>query len=173
MSRIVKILFLSSSLFFFTSCSLGGKRTEMLNENEKEKEINRIDQIISLIENKDGESMKAIFSQTVLEEDENLENEIGYLFDFFQGEVVSCKDSGVGESETNEYGNKTKKVRSFYKIETDFDSYLVFLFEYTEDTNNSENLGVYSLRIIKEEDRDTQFTSWQDMVIPGIYMPEK
>lgn len=172
MSRVITILFLSFSLFIFTSCSIGENRTEMLNESENEQEINRIDQILSFIENEDSENMKVIFSKTALKEDKNFDNGIEYLFNFFQGEVVSYKDSGVGESETNEYGIKTKKVRSFYKVETDVESYLVFLFEITEDTNNPENLGVYSLRVIREEDRDAQFTSWQDMVIPGIYMPE-
>lgn len=78
MSRVITILFLSFSLFLFTSCSIDGNRAEMLNESEKEQEINRIDQILSFIENEDSESMKAIFSQTALEEDVNLENEIEY-----------------------------------------------------------------------------------------------
>ena len=49
----------------------------------------------------------------------------------------------------------------------------MFILEYTVDTENSENLGVYALRIVNKEDEDTNMTYWQDMVIPGIYRPDK
>ncbi len=169
MSRIFIILLLSLSLFIFTSCSTGGDRTEMLNESKNEQDIKSIEQILSFIEKKESEGLKAIFSKTAIREDVNLDYEIEYLFNFFKGEVVSYEESGVGESETNENGIKTKKVRSFYEVETNVEKYLVFLFEVAVDTNNPENLGVYSLRIIRAEDEDTHFKSWQEMVISGIY----
>ena len=173
MKKVITVLFFVLCLFMLTSCTKGNNKTEMLNESENVQEISRFDEILNFIENKDNESMKAIFSQTACEEDEDLDNEIKYLFDFFQGEVISYIDSGAGESETIEEGIKTKTIRSFYEVETDVESYLVFLIEITEDTSNLENLGVYSLRVIKAVDEDTQFTSWQDMVIPGIYKPEE
>jgi len=34
---------------------------------------------------------------------------------------------------------------------------------------NPDNAGLYTLRVIKAEDEETEFGYWQDMVIPGIY----
>jgi len=46
------------------------------------------------------------------------------------------------------------------------------ILEYNEDTAHPENIGLYTIRIIREEDRETQFGYWQDMKILGVYRPE-
>jgi len=46
---------------------------------------------------------------------------------------------------------------------------ILFLLEYTVDTKNPDNIGLYTLRIINAEDEETQWGSWQKMKIPGIY----
>ena len=40
------------------------------------------------------------------------------------------------------------------------------------DTDYPNNVGLYTLRVIKAEDKDTQFGYWQDMKLPGIYIPK-
>jgi len=34
-----------------------------------------------------------------------------------------------------------------------------------------ENIGLYTLRVINEEEKEMQWGFWQDMVQPGIYNP--
>lgn len=174
MYKIILYLMILLNTFAVTSCTIGGDRVEMLNDSNHFNDADsRLVQILDFIENKDKEGMQEIFSQQALNEADDLDNEMDYIFEFFEGEVMSWKDSGVSVGETNDYGSKTKQVRSFFEVETDEESYVVFILENTEDTEQPENVGVYTLRIIKAEDEDTQFTYWQEMAIPGIYMPEE
>ena len=155
-----------------TSCTAGGNRADDLNDsNDFSEADNRIEQILDLIQNEDKEGMKDIFSQQVIDEVEDLETDIDYIVEFFHGDVSSWEDAGVSVGESKEQDNKNKQVRSFYNVETDKESYIVFILEITEDTKTPDNIGVYTLRIIRAEDEDTQFTYWQDMAIPGIYNP--
>lgn len=161
------------NILIVTSCMIGGDRVEMLNNSNDDKDADsRLEQILGFIVDKDKEGMKEIFSQQALDEDDDFDKELDYLFELFEGEVVSWKNSGVSVGETNNYGSKTKQVRSFYEVETDEESYLVFVLESIEDTEQPKNIGVYTLRIIKAENEDAQFATWQEMAIPGIYMPE-
>lgn len=51
---------------------------------------------------------------------------------------------------------------------------MFFIVYFTKDTINPNNEGLYSLRVIKAEDEETQFAGyWEDMVIAGIYKPEE
>lgn len=175
MNKLFLYLVIVINLVFITSCSIGGDRATMLNDsNDEEKSNNRLEQILNLIVSKDEEGLKGVFSLRALEEDNDFDSEIEYLFELFQGEDIAWELlTGPQVSETNDYGSKTKEVKTWYKVETERNTYIAFILEYTEDTEHPENLGVYALRIVKEEDKDTQMTYWQDMVIPGIYMPEE
>ena len=75
--------------------------------------------------------------------------------------------------ESIEHGKKSVMLRAWYTVETDKDKYMFFIIDYTEDTINTDNAGLYTLRVIKAEDKDTQFTYWQDMKIAGIYKPKE
>ena len=56
------------------------------------------------------------------------------------------------------YIAKTKNVYSF------------FMLNYPVDDFNPDNVGLYTLRIVKEEDEDTQMFK-KDMSKAGIYVP--
>ena len=62
---------------------------------------------------------------------------------------------------------------SWYTVTTDKEKYKFFVIDYTKDTINPDNAGLYTLRVIKAEDEYTQFAPWQDMQIAGIYKPEE
>lgn len=175
MKRLRVYIMLMLCLLLATSCSIGGDRTRMLNEsNEKEESQDTLELILDSIATKDSESLKSIFSSQALKEVDYFDRDIEYLFEFFQGEVNRWEiRTGPQVSETNDHGKKTKEMKTWYEVETDTNNYIVFILEYTGDTEHSENLGVYALRIVNKEDEDTQMTFWQDMVIPGIYRPDK
>ncbi|WP_113672317.1 DUF5104 domain-containing protein [Vallitalea guaymasensis] len=174
MKKIYLLFIMTISIVLTTSCSIGGNRTEKLNcSNDNEIANSTLEQILDAIVDEDEESIKDIFSKQALEEDVNFETELKYIFGFFSGEITSWeKFTGPIVSEENNYGVKVKDIKSFYEVETDEENYLVFILEYTEDTDHPENVGVYALRIIKAEDIETQFGSWQEMAIVGIYMPK-
>lgn len=134
----------------------------------------RLEQVIKAIKNQDRDALKATFSKQALAEADDFDGHMDYLFEFFQGEVKSYDNGGgVTVDGDYEYGKRTKEVKSFYTVITDKQTYVFFLLDYPVNTINPNNTGLYSLRIIKAEDKKTQLTSWQKMKIPGIYKPEE
>lgn len=173
MNKKFVVLFLLVNILLISSCSLGGSRTEMLNRDSDDKKADaRLEQVIEAIKNKDKAALKSMFSKQTLDEADNIDRSIDYIFELFQGEVKSKeRKPGLIVDESNNYGHKTREVKSFYNVDTDKQKYLFFLLEYTVDTDHPDNVGLYTLRVIKAEDKETQFGFWQDMKIAGIYKP--
>ncbi|MDR0321181.1 MAG: DUF5104 domain-containing protein [Treponema sp.] len=144
----------------------------MFFDDSSTKAVKRFEKILDTLKNKDKDALKLLFSEKALEESTSIDEDIDYLFDFFQGEFVSYKNTGSMFSSLNEYGNRTTEVKSKFYIDTDKQKYVAFIIEYTEDTIHPENIGLYTLRIIKAEDEWVQSGYWPDMKIPGIYRPE-
>ena len=171
--RIIATLFVFT-LMSLTSCSLGGSRIEMLNSSNEEKKANaRMEQIISAIEEKNEEALKSLFSKKALDETNDFDSEVDYLFNFLQGDIDSWKIFTWGSSESMSGGKRSEKLRSWYTLNTDKEEYIFLTIDFIADTINPDNAGLYTLRVIKSEDKDTQFPSWQEIEIPGIYKPEE
>ena len=114
-----------------------------------------------------------MFFKQALDEADDFDDSMDYLFEFLQGEDTSWeRNGGPTVYETNDYGDKTKKINSMYYVNTDKQKYIFYLIEWTVDTDHPDNIGLYTLRVIKAEDRETQFCSYQDMKA-GIYKPEE
>ena len=79
---------------------------------------------------------------------------------------------GTGSDGLIENGNRWEKLFSWFNVVTDKERYVFFILQYSVDTFDPDNVGVYSLRVVKEADEYTQMTYWTDMEIPGIYQPE-
>jgi len=191
MCKKIIVLLLLINVLFLSSCSFGdiirkdannshndksegGDRMEMLNKDADDKKADeRLKQIIDAINSEDKESLKSMFSKQALDEVEDLDQNMDYLFDIFYGQVKSMESDGILVSESNDYGNDIKEVKSFYSVETDKQKYLFFILECTVNTEQPDSIGIYSLRVIKAEDEETQYDSWQKMKIAGIYKPEE
>lgn len=166
-SILILILILNAS-----ACSLGGSRIAMLNkDNDHKKADTRLELVLDAIKSKDKESLKSMFSKQALDEAKDFDGSIDYLFKFFQGKDTSWERNGLSVDETNNYGHKTKQHYSMYYVNTDKQEYIFYLIECTVDSDNPENIGLYTLRVIKAEDRETQFCLYDDMKA-GIYKPE-
>lgn len=165
------IIALVSSLFL-GSCFAGGSRVDLLNQDTEDKKANAcLEQILLAIKSKDKDALMKIFSKQALSEASDIGGSIDYLFTFFKGEVKSWKNDGWSSGAKIDEGKKAVMVRSWYTVNTDKNIYLFFIIDFTEDTINPDNAGLYTLRVIKAEDEKTEFTYWQDMQIAGIYHP--
>lgn len=159
------------SPLLLNSCSLGGRRV-LFDDSDKKADA-RLEQVLKVMENKDKKGLKAMFSKQALAKVKDMDRSIEYIFNLFQGKVTSWDNNGGPTvDETNDYGHITKEAKSFYNVNTDKQNYIFFLLEYTADTDHPDNVGLYTLRVIKAEDKETQFGYWQDMKIPGVYKPE-
>ncbi|QUH29776.1 DUF5104 domain-containing protein [Vallitalea guaymasensis] len=182
--RKLKISFiLIFNMLVLSSCSLVDIRLKMLNEVDDEAIANaRLEEVIEALENQDKDTLKALFSKQALDESNDFDINMNQMFEFFQGEVDSWeKSSGPSASTSNNHGHKTKQINSYYFVNTDKQKYFFLLHDNSVDTDNSDNVGLYLLLIVKAEDREKIYDENQKILYDGdekisrvgIYLPLK
>jgi len=172
MLKKIKFIFLIISILSLVSCTSLGKN-RLFDDTGKKADI-RLKQIVEIINNKDKEALKKIFSEQALNEAIDLDERIDYLFDFINGEITSW-EKRVGGSSTDSVnkGKKEKTLMSWYIVNTNNQNYLIAFCEWLIDTENPENVGVYMLYLIKAED-EKQFKGFGPTTrYAGIYKPEE
>ena len=142
--------------------------------NDKETANIVFEQIIDAIENQDEDTLRGYFSKTAIAEDDDFEENLLALLDFYKGEIISYDGwSGPIVSEGRENGCHYKYLESTYDVVTSEQEYRFAIMTYVIDTSNQDNIGVYSLYIIKADDTDRQFAYWGDgNCTPGIVIVE-
>lgn len=130
-----------------------------------------MEQVIEAIKKYDKDAIKSIFSKQAINETKNMDNGMNYLFDLIKGNIKSWKNETWASEKKVEGVKKSVEIDSWYIVTTDEGVYKFFLLDYATDTINPDNEGLYSLRAIKAEDEETQFTYMEHIRIPGIYIP--
>jgi len=173
MKKIVAAICIVISALVFSACSLLDlTKGSNLYDNDDEIAYQRLEQVVEAISNKDRAALKAMFSKRALADDNNFNESLDYVFELFQGSVKTVTNYGPGASEDIDgNGHVTKELTSWHRVNTDKQKYIFFLVEYIKDDNNPDNVGLYTLRVIKAKDEKTQFGYFDDMKLPGIYMP--
>ena len=160
-----KVLILITSLLLcLTSC--GNPRSLITSAT-----ANPFEKIISAIQEKNTEDLESLFSPNALKEAKDFDGGAEYLFDFFQGDIITTDVASV-TSGSNNNGEKLKEVSYKYTVETSKDKYIVYFSDVLVDTENPDNEGLYMLQIIKESAREQQFDWGGDKTkCAGIYLP--
>lgn len=157
-----KICFLLISLILLlTACTSGGSHMWGFFDNDREVSNERFEQILEAIKNKDKTALKKMFSKKAITDADEFDQTMIDLFDLFQGEVISWDDWGGTGSEygMNDDGTNRswKFIQSTYDVQTSQQKYRFAIKEFTKDTADPDNIGIYSLYIIKEEDSNLEF----------------
>lgn len=174
MKKVLLGAILMAFVLILNSCTLANSRIEMLNNSSEDKKADaRMEQVIEVTKNQDKESLKNLFSTKALDEAVNIDAGIDYLMNLMEGEIISWERDTLSSHESIEYGKKSEFIRSWYTVTTNVGVYDFFFLDYTVDTINPDNAGLYALRAVKAEDREKHFTYAQDMAIAGIYIPEE
>ena len=176
MAKRIIVFLLIASMLFLCSCSLRESRIQMLNkDNDEGKADARLEQIIEAVKNKDKDSLETMFSKQALNEAEDLDGRMDYLFNFVQGNIESWKTIVHGATnESIDHGSRVKGSSSWYYVNTDKEKYLFFFKECIIDTKHPENVGVYMLQVIKAEDKEEQFDGGgPNTACAGIYRPKE
>ena len=174
MNKKFLITLILISMLLFNSCSFigfGDSSSFAPADNSIEKAEVHVKQVIEALQNRNKDALRAMFSKKALTEAEDIDGRMDYLFDFFQGKVISLDPQGDGGSDTIDFGHEIKEMKAWFYINTDKQKYLIYIFEYVVDTDHPDNVGLYMLQIIKAEDRDKEFDIGQDTLCAGIYMP--
>jgi len=164
---LVSMLFISFFLLFVNGIITILKTIK----NDKPVMDMRMQQMLETLENNDKYALKAMFSKKAIDEADDIDGGIDYLFDFFQGNVESCKSGGFGFESGYRNGGKIVLSKSRYTVTTDDDTYLFFILDYTEYETNPDNKGFYTLHVIKKADETWFEYDWDNLEIAGIYRP--
>ncbi len=161
-------------LLLTTSCSIGNSRVDMLNKNNDSEKVEEILlKTFEYIEEENYKGMKNLFSKQAQSEVKDFDSDIKYLFDFFEGDVLEWESDGSSTSERIKSGKRVRIIYKYFTIETTENRYVLFIGYYPEDEVNPDNEGVYSMRMVLEENEETEMTYTDEMMIPGIYNPTK
>ncbi len=128
--------------------------------------------IVSAIENKDTESLKALFSPSALEiiSEEDFTQSSENLFNFYSGNMKDHKGL-LSSSKSKHSGLLKHYIRGDYMIITDKSTYyLVFHYFWINEEDPLEE-GVSLIQIVSENAEETEGFYWDDWSKgPGIYI---
>ena len=151
--------------FFYTSSQLG-----RYSDNDNQTANDRLEQLLDALKNKDKTAVKSMFSQKALSEAENFDSNLGYLLEFFQGDIQKWDKCYPATTKENERGHIIKKSEWWTYVYTDKEEYIFIAIDYLKDTDHPDNVGLYTLRVIKAKDRNTSQFDWTEL--PGVYCPK-
>lgn len=169
MKRFILVI---TALIMISLCACSPLRLSELVAGDYVAEAN-LNQVLEAITNKDKELLLSMFSDEALEEAEDIEFGMQYIFDLFSGEIESIDLYGGNVSESYDYGNKSSVARYAYYVTTSSEKYLLFLYSYPEYDECPEKIGLYMLQLIRAEDQETQYDSGHDILCAGIYVPNE
>lgn len=143
--------------------SIPGEESDMFNRRYNtngEQADDVFEQIIDAIEGDDTSALRELFSISTVAAIDNFDEDINALIDFYEGEMISYKRYGPGSHASKEGTSYTKDVFASFDVTTNLAKYRLAIRFCTIDSENSENLGVHSLYIIKAENSDMDFAYW-------------
>ena len=143
-----------------------------LYSNDEEVARATLDELVKVLEAEDAEALKALFASNVVKDNENFDESIEALFEYYNGEFKSCSSDGSVEASCSmEYGETTEsEYYSSYDVATSDDKYRIAIYEVTVDKGDSDNVGIVSLYIIRKEDDTSLGLVYRgdDKYTPGI-----
>ena len=130
-----------------------------------------LDEVLISIKNKDSDELKSLFAKNAIVDLENFDDDIIKLLDYFKGDFVTYDDhDAINWEQDIHYGEIKTILFSTYDIVTTEETYRVAIKDICEDDFNEENIGIWSIYIIRlEDDIDSEFAyRGDDKYTPGI-----
>ncbi len=133
-----------------------------------------VEKVISAVKDDDASALISLFSSNIRQSTE-LRGSAEVLIDFIEGDIVSCTraaEHGVGVDERRRDSKRVKQLNSSFTIETTEAVYHVGIYECVRDDYDDGNVGICSLSIIRDEDRNTDSYYRTDREAVGIIIDE-
>lgn len=110
-------------------------------------DVEKIEKLIAALEKKEGERVKALFSEEIIEQVKEIDEQIEKLLEYCEGKILEWKwnVSGSGIGQSNE-GRNYWMVRDYYEIKTEQNMYKLELIRTLSEKNRKCN-GVYRIEI--------------------------
>lgn len=160
-----------------TACARGGDQTFWGNSDiHASLADKKMDEVLTAIQDRNSKSLLALFSKNAIENTEEALDVFDGLFTYFQGDFVSYDNwSGPSVEATQEDGQRRTELYATYDIDMKICKYRVAFLYIAEDTENPQNIGIWSMYIINwADDTNTQFAYRGDgKYSPGMHIGVK
>ena len=163
----VILLIVLSFVSLFNGCSL--KDIKPYEDRLAEK---KCQEILSAIDNKDADSLKALFSKQSLADATDLDQGVEYIFSIVSGELQSFEIDHIHTSDV--LGSQHSKMfDAYFTITTSDNDYRMYFSYWYENSVNPDMIGVYRIKLVTRETIDnTADFKWGEVSSPaGIYNP--
>lgn len=171
------------SVLALSSCALVPFGPGPIIDNDIQKAQARMGQIVAAITDQDAAALKEQFSPLVRERAIDIDAGLDYLLAFFPSGELAWDVNGVDTSERISYGTRTEVLWCYYDVVVDGQEFAMFFADFTENTIDPDNVGLYALGVISmpdswESDEAQAFIDWGSRFdetgrgVPGIYVPE-
>ena len=169
MKNTCKLLIVVAVFLVLCCCEGLDDGMGLLNDNDKKTSYKIIAEIVQAIEEKNTEKLIDMFSAKARKA-QNIEEQAKDFFEKFNDNKLTLEDNaGPIVYDNTENGNKNKKIINWYDVQGQNNKYTIFFVNWSEDSADSDNIGLYTLRIINEKDFGEQFIEHDKMEIAGIY----
>ena len=163
MKKLIK-----SVIIFFISINLITGCGRSFWDSDQKVSDNIVEKIIDGINNKDADTIKELFSEYAIDNSESIDEDIQYLFELIDGNVVSYEESSpAGSFESSDKDYKIKLISSYYYVSTATEKYYFLIDNYSKNTFESEKQGVKCLIVVKAEDRLKVFDGDEKILFDG------
>ena len=168
------VCFTMTLVMIFVLCScMKGVSTVLFGDRDNELADARMEQLFDVLKLHNNDAVKELFSGRAAGNAEDLDGCIDRLRSFVQGEVVSWdREESPMVYDSTEAGGKTKRLVTWYTLDTEEQTYLVLLVDYPIDTIDPQNAGLYAILVLRAEDESKLEGTWEDWVIPGVSILE-
>ncbi len=165
---IILILTIITISVLLCSCSIFKGGNQMQNSrisSDLDQANSRMEKLVDALENKDKDTLKLMFSKNAINNSDNFDDDLNKLIDMYHGDFVSYDDWGSVDTEETINGSEELKILySTYDITTSEQVYRITIKDILTDTKEVDNVGMFSLYIIKyEDDTDSRFAYVGDL----------
>ena len=138
-------------LLLLTACSTSGDTATMINTDNGEIAEKAFNQLIEAIETKKKTSIKKLFAKNAINAEENFEDEILKLLDFYEGKNISFTEEVVSATYEMDKGKFKKELLCSYTVETNKQKYHIEFKLCPIDDFDADNIGILSFYIINSK----------------------
>lgn len=166
MKKIISLILCLCIIFMFNACG------NMVKDNDTPHMKQTAKQIIRVINNKDKETLKQMFSENAISESGDIDSQITKLFDYVGG-ILNCDYDDYSASIDGSYNqadNQTKTVfKGTYSSDNGRQYYICFI-EYSHSPDAKDD-GIYMIKAVDMAYRTELNVSIYSNIYAGIYVP--
>lgn len=172
MKKTIYLVVISLLVLMLSACDRG-ENIMFFGDKDSNYADKRMEQLFNAFQKYDCDSVIKLFSKKAILENEDINADIKSLFEYIEGKELSwSRDESPISLDDTEKGNQRKLLLTWYTLKTTKQTYLIFLADYPVDEIEPDNVGIYTLKIIKESEENKLTGALEDWIIPGIYVSE-